>query len=115
VRGRSGGRGRGNRNGGSGRGGGSRAPVLPAFPGNTDGMKGNIFQCHGESKSKQQLLKTVGVLEEHINKTFEYPQDVASICKKRETTEIRIPREIRQDEYHKSMTKKMKSYMMRLE
>jgi hypothetical protein len=44
-------------------------------------MKGNVFQCHGENIDKQQFLKTVGVLEEHINKTFVYPQDVASVCK----------------------------------
>jgi hypothetical protein len=44
-------------------------------------MNRNVFQCHGEQNSKQQFLKTVGVLEEHINKTFDYPQDVASICK----------------------------------
>jgi hypothetical protein len=26
-------------------------------------------------------MKTVGVLAEHVNKTFPHPQDVASICK----------------------------------
>jgi hypothetical protein len=87
----------------------------------TDGMKGKVFQCHGESASKQQFLKTVGVLQEHINKTFEYPQDIVSICKKLKTTEIRIPEEIIQDEYNKSMIKKMiwetsmTSYMKPLE
>jgi hypothetical protein len=30
---------------------------------------------------KQQFPKTIGVLEEHINETFAYPQDVASVCK----------------------------------
>jgi hypothetical protein len=84
-------------------------------------MKGNVFQCHGESASKQQFLKTVGVLEEHINKTFEYPQDVASICKKLETAEIKIPETITKLEYESDMSKKMiwetsmKSYMKRLE
>ena len=43
-------------------------------------MKSNVFQCHGESTDKQQFLKTVGVLEEHVNKSFTYPQDVASVC-----------------------------------
>ena len=80
-----GGRGRG-RNGGRGRHAGNRQrdrriPARP-FLGNTDGMKGNVFQCHGESLIRQQFLKTVGVLEEHINKTFTYPEDVASVCKK---------------------------------
>jgi hypothetical protein len=41
-------------------------------------MKGNVFQCHGLNTDKQQLVKTVGVLEEHINKTFLYHQDVTS-------------------------------------
>jgi hypothetical protein len=40
-------------------------------------MKGNVFQCHGEMNNKQQFLKTVGMLDEHINKKFTYPQDVA--------------------------------------
>jgi hypothetical protein len=84
-------------------------------------MKGNIFQCHGESASKQQFLKTVGVLEEHINKPFEYPQDVASICKKLETAEIARTKTITKDEYEHDMSKKMmwetsmKSYMKRLD
>ncbi len=72
------GRGRGNR---SGRGHGGRPPALQIVFGNTDGMKGNVFQCHGESTNKQQFLKTVRVLDEHINKTFSYPQDIASICR----------------------------------
>jgi hypothetical protein len=50
------------------------------FVGNTDDLKGNVFQCHGENTDKQQFLKTMGVLDEHINKTFDYPQDVASVC-----------------------------------
>jgi hypothetical protein len=79
-------------------------------------MKGNVFQCHGESASKQQFLKTVGVLEEHINKTFEYPQDVASICKKLETAEITPPKTITKDEYEKMMWETpMKSYVKQLE
>lgn len=44
-------------------------------------MKGNVFQPHGENNNKQQFLRTVGVLEEYVNKTFTYSQDVASICK----------------------------------
>jgi hypothetical protein len=65
----------------SGRGNGGRSSAPQTFFGNTDGMKGNVFQCHGESTNKQQFLKTVGVLDEHINKTFSYPQDIASICR----------------------------------
>ena len=34
-------------------------------------MNNNVFQSHGENAD----------LGEHINKTFEYPQDVASMCK----------------------------------
>ena len=44
------------------------------------GMNNNVFQCHGENGDKQQFLKTVGVVGEHVNKTFESPQDVASVC-----------------------------------
>jgi hypothetical protein len=55
--------------------------MVQTFFGSTDGMKGNVFQCHGKSTSEQQFLKTVSVLEEHINKTFDYPKDIASVCK----------------------------------
>jgi hypothetical protein len=78
-------------------------------------------ECHGESASKQQFLKTIGVPEEHINKTLEYPQDVASICKKLETAEIAMPATITKDEYDNNMSKKMiwemsmKSSIKRLE
>ena len=40
---------------------------------NNRNMKGNVFQSHGETNNKQQFMKTVGVLEEYINKTFTYP------------------------------------------
>ena len=43
-------------------------------------MKANVFQCHGETSDKQQFIKTVGVLNEYINKTLPYPEDLASIC-----------------------------------
>jgi hypothetical protein len=36
--------------------------MVSTFKGNTDGMKGNVFQCHGEHTDKQQFIKTVGVL-----------------------------------------------------
>jgi hypothetical protein len=32
-------------------------------------MNGSVFQCHGENMDKQQFLKTVGVLEEHIKQS----------------------------------------------
>ena len=40
--------------------------------------KGNVFQCRSKNSDKQQCLKTVKVQDERINKTFEYPQDVAT-------------------------------------
>jgi hypothetical protein len=44
------------------------------FVSNTDGLKGNVFQCHGENTDKQQFLKTVGVLDKHINKFLTTPK-----------------------------------------
>jgi hypothetical protein len=43
-------------------------------------MKGNVFQCHGETKDKQQFQKTLAVLAIHINKSFKESADVASVC-----------------------------------
>jgi hypothetical protein len=77
------------------------------FKGNTDGMKGNVFQCHGESTDKQQFLKTVGVLEEHINKTFTYPQNVASVCKSFEIIPLVQPANLSKTDYESDMGKKM--------
>ncbi len=79
----------------------------PVFKGNTDGMKGNVFQCHGEHTDKQQFTKTVGVLEEHINKTFTYPQDIASLCKTFGLTTLVQPPNLTDDEYKNDMGKKM--------
>jgi hypothetical protein len=81
-------------------------------------MKGNVFQCRGENTNKQQFLKTVGVLEEHINKTFTYPQDVASICKTSTIVPLVQPTNLRKEEYEGDMEKKMiwetlmKTYIM---
>ena len=58
-----------------------RPAARAILEGNTDGMKANVFQCHGENTDKQQFTKTVGVLEQHINKTFTYPEDIALICR----------------------------------
>ena len=62
-------------------------------------MNKNVFQCHGEQNSKQQFLKTVGVLEEHINKTFDYPQDVASVCKDFAVTPLIMPPQLDKKTY----------------
>jgi hypothetical protein len=70
-------------------------------------MKGNVFQCHGESLIRQQFLKTVGVLEEHINKTFTYPEDVASVCKKFEIVAPLQPPNLTKTEYEDDMGKRM--------
>jgi hypothetical protein len=84
-------------------------------------MKGNVFQCHGESANKQQLLKTVGVLEEHINKTFTYPQDVTSVCRTLELEKLTQPPNLLKVEYDDNMGKRMiwettmKSYIKRTE
>jgi len=70
-------------------------------------MKGNVFQCHGENNSKQQFLTTVGVLDEHINKTFDYPQDVASVCKSFEVVQLTIPANLPKDVYEGDMARRM--------
>ena len=54
-------------------------------------MKGNVFQCYGESPDKQQFTKTIEALEGYINKNMDFHKDVASICKKMELTDIREP------------------------
>ena len=92
-----------------------------AFKGNTDGMKGNVFQCYGETTDRQQFTKTLGVLSEYINKTFTYPQDVASVCTNFKLTPPTQPKDLTDEEYEKNKTKKMiwetqvKSYVKRLE
>ncbi len=84
-------------------------------------MNGNVFQCHGENTEKQQFMKTVGVLEEHVNKTFTYPQDLASICKSFVITELVQPANLSKEEYEQDMGKKMiwetrmKTYMKRVD
>jgi hypothetical protein len=84
-------------------------------------MKGNVFQCHGKSSTKQQFLKTVGVLEEHINKTFDYPQDVASVCKSFEIKPPTMPANLEKSVYEGDMGKRMiwetamKTYMKRID
>jgi hypothetical protein len=70
-------------------------------------MNKNVFQYHGEHSSKQQFLKTVGVLEEHINKTFDYPLDVASVCKLFLVTQLIMPPSLDKKVYEEDMAKKM--------
>jgi hypothetical protein len=59
------------------------------------------------------------VLEEHINKTFSYPQDVASVCKSFEIVQLVQPANLTKTEYDEDMGKKMiwetsmKNYMKR--
>jgi hypothetical protein len=123
-------RGRGGRGRGRGQGGrghsrtgerSTRSTTTTSFKGNTDGMKGNVFQCHGETTDKQQYTRTVGVLGEHINKTFTYPQDVASVCKSFKLEEVKQPDNIDKDVYDKDIGKRliwemsMKAYVKRLE
>jgi hypothetical protein len=114
------GRGHGSRNRG-GRTGTSHRSAAATFKGNTDGMKGNVFQSHGENNDKQQFIKTVGVLGEHIDKTFLYPQDVASVCKSFEIVTLVTPENLTKDEYENDMAKKMiwettmKTYIKRVE
>jgi hypothetical protein len=92
---------------GAGRGNAGRRSMPQTFFGNTDGMKGNVFQCHGESTSKQQFLKTVGVLEEHINKTFDYPQDIASVCKSFAVVPLTMPDNLDKATYDTDMGRRM--------
>jgi hypothetical protein len=70
-------------------------------------MKGNVFQCHGKSTRKQQFLKTVAVLEEHINKTFDYPQDVAFMCKSFAVVLLTMPENLHKAVYDSSMGRHM--------
>jgi hypothetical protein len=71
-------------------------------------MKNNVFQCHGENTDKQQFPKIIGVLEEHINKTFAYPQqDAASLRKSFEIVPLVQPQNLMKTEYEEDMGKKM--------
>jgi hypothetical protein len=51
-------------------------------------------------------MKTVGVLEEHVNKTFSYPQDVASVCKSFEIVDIQ-PANLSKTDYDTDMGMRM--------
>jgi hypothetical protein len=63
----------------------------------------------------------MGVLGEHINKAFTYPQDVASVCKSFKIASLMQPADFSDDDYKKNMGKKMlwetymKTYMNRVD
>lgn len=69
--------------------------------------KGNSFQSHKEDNDKQQFLKTVGVLEDSMNKTLTYPQDVVSICKYFELVEWVQPANLTNTKYKNNTGKKI--------
>jgi hypothetical protein len=124
-----GGRGRGNRNRNRGNRSGQRKPAATnntnqktsAFKGNTEGMNGHVFQCHGEKVDRQQFTKTVKALEAHINKTFEFPQDIAPICATFTLPMLSPPTNLTPEEYKEDMAKKMiwetkmKTYLKRVD
>ena len=66
-----------------------------------------MFQCRGENTDKQQFLKTLGVVEEHINKTFTYPQDVAPVCRSFKFAKLEQPANLTKLEFTDGMGKKM--------
>jgi hypothetical protein len=62
-------------------------------------MKNNVFQCHGETTDKQQFNKTLGVLQEYINKEFTFPEDVARICDDYTVPAMVVPSALTADEF----------------
>jgi hypothetical protein len=56
---------------------------------------------------KQHFPKIVDVLEEHINKTFVYAQEVASACRSFEILPLIQPQNLTKAEYDEDMGKKM--------
>ena len=83
-------------------------------------MKGNVFQCFGESPDKQQYTKTVEALSGYISTTMDFPKDVASICKKGTLETIAEPVDLSEEDT-KSETKKLiwktkvQTYVRRME
>ena len=120
--GRAGGRNNRNRGGRGNRDRSNRtsAPNKTGFKGNTDEMKGNVFECYSEHTDKQQFTRTLGVLGEYINKNITYPQDMASICKDFVLDQILRPANLTEDERKDDGLKfiwdsRMKTYMKRLD
>ena len=102
-------RGRGSGRGGRrGRGGrySRNSHIRAKFKGNTEAMNGNVFQCYGESPDKQQFTKTLEALAGHINKTMDFPKDLASICKKMQLDTVVEPVDLSEEEA-KSATKRL--------
>ncbi len=70
---------------------------------------------------RQQFSKTVKALEEHINKTFDFPQDIAPLCTNFRLPTLLSPPNLTAEEYMTDMSKKMiwetkmKTYMKRLD
>ena len=60
---------------------GSYNSAAVKFRGDTEDMNGHVFQCHEESRNKQQFLKTLEALYAYINKNLEFAGDVADMCK----------------------------------
>lgn len=93
---------------------------MAKFKGNTEGMNDNVFQCYGETTDRQQFTKTLGVLAEHIKKTFTFPLDIASICKTFKINTLMQPVNLLDDEFAdigKNMIWEMQiqSYFKRIE
>jgi hypothetical protein len=71
-------------------------------------MKANVFACHRQgSMDKQQHVKTVGVLAEHVNKMFSCPQDVASICKSSKIVPLIQPANLPKQVHNEDMGARM--------
>ena len=83
-------------------------------------MNNHVFQCHGESPDKQQFTKTIEALSGHINKTMDFPKDVASICKNFTTDMIEEPKDLTAAEKESDTKKliwktKVQTYVRRIE
>ena len=60
---------------------GSYNAAAEKFKGDTEDMHGHVFQCHEESRNKQQFLKTLEALYTYINKNLDFAGNVADMCK----------------------------------
>ena len=83
-------------------------------------MNNHVFQCHGESPDKQQFTKTIEALSGYINKTMDFPKDVASICKNFTTDMIEEPKDLTVAEKESDTKKliwktKVQTYVRRIE
>ncbi len=69
-------------------------------------MNGHVFQCHDETTKTLQFTKTVRELNDHVNKTLKFCQDVASIFTRFELTPLTPPDDLTEEEA-KSPVKRM--------